>query len=74
MFAALEPGEAILERVARGIARARILEALVYARARLRERARQDDRRHDGAGGWIGVLAGVNGECLYFHGVQGGGP
>ncbi len=58
--ATFEIGDARLERIARRIRRARILVALVLARARLHERRRRVDRRHDRAGQRIRLLPAVN--------------
>src|SRR5690606_25143869 len=60
--APLERGEARLERVARRVAAAGVLEALVLAGRLLGEAARAHDRGHDGAAGGIGRLAGVDRE------------
>ncbi len=59
--AALEAGNATLVRHARGVLRARVLVTLVLARALLHVGGGGVDRRHDGAGRGIGVLAGVDG-------------
>src|SRR5262249_51243582 len=58
--AALERREVGLERVAREVVRARVLEALVHARRRLRVRRAVVDRRHHGAGRRVGRLPGVD--------------
>src|SRR4029077_18742044 len=55
--AAFEIGDAALERHARGILGARVIIALVHARALLHVSRRGVDGHHDGAGGWIGLLA-----------------
>ena len=58
--AAFERREVLLERVARAVVRARVLEALVLAGRGLRVGRRVVDRRHHGAGDRIGLLAGVD--------------
>ena len=55
--AAFEIGDAALERHARGILGARVIVALVHARALLHVGRRGVDRHHDGAGGRIGLLS-----------------
>jgi hypothetical protein len=60
VLGALERGEAHLERTARGVAGARVLEAQVLPNRRLRERRRQRDRRDHRAGDRVGLLAGVD--------------
>src|SRR5690606_25104252 len=58
--AGLEIGDAIFIRKARRVVRARVLEALVLARARLHVGRGLVDRRHDRASGRIRMLAGMN--------------
>src|SRR6266851_7257649 len=57
----LERGEIFLERRSRGVAAARVLEALVLADALLREGGCQVDRLHDRAGRGVGSLADMDG-------------
>ena len=60
--APVEVGEEHLQRVARRVAGARVLVAVAHAAdAVLHVRRRQVDRRDDGAGGLVGLLAGVDG-------------
>jgi hypothetical protein len=58
--AAFEVGDAALVGEARGILRARVFIALVYARALLHISRSRIDRRHDRAGAGIRRLPGVN--------------
>jgi hypothetical protein len=58
--AAFEIGDAALERHARGILGARVVVALVHARTLLHVSGRGVNRHHDGAGGRIGLLSGVD--------------
>src|SRR5262249_3781250 len=58
--AALQIGDAAFEGHARGILRARIVVALVYAGALLDVGGRGVDRHHHRAGGRIGLLARVH--------------
>ena len=64
VLAVLQRRQAALQRIARRIPRARVLEALVLARTRLRVRRSQVHRRHHGAGGRVGVLARMDRERL----------
>src|SRR5690606_35876082 len=57
----LERGEVALEGRPRGVRDAGVLVAVVDAGGLLDVRAREVDRRHDGAGGGVRVLAGVDG-------------
>jgi len=57
---ALERGEASFERGAGRVAGARVVIVLVAAGAVLRERARENDRRHDRAVDRIGLLTRVD--------------
>src|SRR2546426_3033931 len=66
-MAALQLGEAGLERVARRIARARVVVALVSAGARLRVGRGGVDRGHHRAGMGVGLLPGVNHLGLELH-------
>jgi hypothetical protein len=66
-------GHAALQRPARGIVRAAVVEALVHAGAVLHEGGGGVNRRHDGAGGRIGRLAGMDhagGQCGFCFGVR----
>ena len=58
-LAAFDRRDVALERKARRILRARVLEALVDAELVLHVGGGLVDRRDDGAGGWIRLLAGV---------------
>ena len=58
--AAFEIGDAALERHARGVLGARVVVALVHARALLHVSRRGVDRHHDGAGGRVGLLPRVD--------------
>ena len=60
----LQRRQAALQRVAGGVVRPRVLVTLVLARAGLHVRRGQVDRRHDGAGGGVRPLPGVDGEGL----------
>src|SRR5688500_12207403 len=66
-LAALELGDAGFERIARRVARARVVVALVLARARLRVGRGGVDRRHHRAGPRVGLLAGVDHLGLELH-------
>ena len=59
-LAVLQVGDATLEGEPRGILAPAVIEALVDARRLLRVRAADGNRRHDGAGGRVGRLAGVD--------------
>ncbi len=72
--AALERRQVRLEREAGRVVRARVLEALVLARARLRVGRGQEDRRHHRAGGRIGRLAGVDRAAVSKRGGLGFPP
>ena len=67
MLAVLDRSDAGLKRVAGRILGARVLVALVDAGARLHIGRGLEDGRHDGAGGGIGLLASVDGECVFMH-------
>ena len=75
--AALERGDAALEHLARGVARARVLEAAVLAGAVLREGRRELDRRIHRAGVRVGRLRRVDrervdrGRCFGWSGRRG---
>ena len=58
-LAAFDPRDVALEREARRILRARVLEAFVDAELVLHVGGGLVNRRDDGAGGWIRLLAGV---------------
>src|SRR5207248_1848334 len=58
---AFERGQALLERVARGVARARVLEAPVFPHALLGERGGHVDGLDDGAGLRVRTLADMKG-------------
>ena len=62
-LASLDRREVALERRARRILRARVLESLVLAERVLHVGGRLEDRRDDGAGRWVGLLPGVNAAC-----------
>src|SRR5438067_6040591 len=64
VLAVLQPRQAALQRIARRVPRARVLEPFVLARTRLRVRRSQVYRRHHGAGGGVGVLARMDRERL----------
>ena len=70
--AALEGGQARLERRARRVAAARVVEAQGLPRLRLREGRRQDDRLHHRAADRIGLLPGVHGQRLERRRVRHG--
>src|SRR5204863_5665465 len=65
--AAFELGEAGFERIARRVARAPVVEALVLAGARLRVGRGGVDRRHHGAGARVGRLPGVHHLGVELH-------
>src|SRR6185503_5078733 len=65
--AAFQLGEAGLEGVARRVARARVVEALVLARAGLRVGRGGVNRRHHRAGARVGRLPGVDHLGLELH-------
>ena len=71
VLAALERGEAPLQGVAGRVARARVLETLVFARTLLHVGGGQVHGRHHRAGGRVGPLAGVDGEGLEAVGRAG---
>ena len=62
---------ASLEGLARGIAAARIVELAPLAGPRLHEGRGQMNRRHDRAGGRVGLLADVDGTRAKLHGEVG---
>src|SRR5947207_2183930 len=64
VLAVLQRRQAALQRIARRVPRARVLEPFVLARTRLRVRRSQVYRRHHGAGGGVGVLARMDRERL----------
>jgi hypothetical protein len=68
MLAILDRSDAGLERVTGRVLRPRILVALVDAGARLHVGRGLEDGRHDGAGRRIGLLPGMDGECVFVHG------
>ncbi len=63
MEGAFERGDIALERLARGIARAGVLVALVAAESFLDVGGRLVDGAHDGTAEWITRVAGVDGAC-----------
>src|SRR5436190_11217543 len=65
--AAFELGKACFECIARRIARARVVVALMLAGARLRIGRGGVDRRHHRAGARIGLLAGVHDLRVELH-------
>ena len=68
---ALDRGQALLERGARGVGAAAVLVATAQpAHAVLLVGRRLEDRGYDGAGGRIGLLTGVDGERLEVHGHE----
>jgi len=70
VLAAFQRCQAALQRIPRGVARARIFESLVLSRPLLRIRRGQVDGRHHGAGGRVGPLPRVDGERLETIGVS----
>ena len=67
MLAVLDRSDAGLKRVTGRVLRPRVLVALVDAGARLHIGRGLEDGRHNGAGGGVGLLAGVDGECVFMH-------
>ena len=69
---ALQRRQVGLEREARRVLRARVLEAAVLARALLRVRRREEDRRHHRAGDRLGALTGVHRQRLDARAARSG--